>query len=246
MATRNFTQEGRAYNSDNTSAIVTLGGQVIYSGPVPSTLEPPPPIPGTDIDTIAWTWSLPADFTGPQTLTIQITGGIFVLADTWADRMEMSNTAGFWMVNFPQTINGVQVNDPFTNVTIDGVAQTRQGNLPGQWYWIVANGQTFMADLNSDLGITTPDWAADQTYPVSAEIIYQDRLYRATQSSPAGTVPSTNPAIWSLPPTNWNINTSYPIDWKVLYNGQLYTAIQAVPPVVVEITDTQYWQPGGS
>lgn len=243
MATRNFIQQGLAYGTTIASIVVTVDGKEIYSGPAPTTDQPLPPMPGTDIEDIVVEWSLPADFSGPLPITLQVTGSDFVLADSLGDRTNPANTAAFSQLVYSQTTNSVTVNDPFTDVTIDGVAQVRDSGLSGQWYWVIHPGQTFTGNLNITAGINYPDWTAETNYPAHSPVVYQNQCWANGQNaSPAGTVPGSSPEIWfSLPVPSWNTENTYPVYSRVAQSRTVYMAIQNVP-AGVDITNTQYWE----
>lgn len=242
MTTRNFIQQGLAYGSTPTSITVAFDGVQIYSGPVP-TVDQPLPGPGTDIEDTAYTWTLPAEFDGPINVVLQVSGSTFVLADTMANRVTVNSPAFFDTVPFFQTIDGLVVDEPFTNVQINGIAESRTNPPDGQWYWKIAPGQTFSATLNIPVGVTYPDWDPAQSYPVQSNVVYQNNCYSNGDTAAApGLVPSSNPETWFvLPVPQWNINDSYPIYARVRAPSGGYMALQAVP-AGVPITDTTYWQ----
>jgi len=200
--------------------------------------------PGSDVDDTAWSWTMPADFSGSQTLSIQVTGGTFILAASVADRCSLASPDSYMSLIYQQSIDDVQVWDPMTDVTIDEASHTRGTDLTGQWYWTILSGQTFSANFNVTAGVTAPDWAADQTYPAQALVVYENQVWIAGASSPAGTTPTSDPTIWfTLPVANWNINATYNYLARVRHNDLTYTALQAVP-AGTDINDTQYWNQG--
>lgn len=242
MATRNFIQQGLAYGATPASVTVSFDGVQIYSGPVPTVDQPTPPMPGSDIEDTAYTWTLPAEFNGPINVVLQVSGSTFILADTLTDRIYITDPTLLNTVPFGQTIDGVFFYDPFTNVQINGISMTRDSNAPGQWYWKIEPGQTFSATLNIPVGITYPDWDPAQSYPTMSNVVYQNHCYSDGETAAApGLVPSSNPETWfTLPVPLWDINNSYPIYARVQAPSGGYMALQAVP-AGVPITDTTYW-----
>lgn len=245
MAIRNFRQEGQAYGSATAEVVVALDGVQIYSGPLTTVSGPLPPQPGVDIDNLMATWQLPADFQGIKVLTIQVSNSPMYLADTTADRTLPSDVSAQAPIPYTQNINGVEVQDPLTNVSINGQSVSRSSELPGQWYWIILPGQTFQATVNIPAGIDYPDWSADLEYPSHANVIYNNVVYNSGISTvPAGTVPSENPLYWFTVPTPvWDINSSYAIYSRVSTGTPIsyYMAIQNVP-AGIPITDKNYWE----
>lgn len=248
MATRNFIQQGLAFGSTTASVTVTLDGVEIYSGPVPTVDQPLPPGPGPDIEDTAYTWTLPADFVGSKTLTVQVSGSPFLLAGTLADRTELANTARFDPLNHFQEISGQTVSDPFSNVVIDGTPMSRDPTLGGQWYWVVQPGQTLTATLNIPAGINYPDWDPLQSYPPVSNVVYQSVCYNnGISTASPGVVPSENPEIWfTIPIPVWDINGTYTI-WSRVKNSEnmIYMAIQNVP-AGTDLLNTSYWEYRGT
>lgn len=243
MATRNFIQQGLAYGSTTASVTVSLDGNQIFSGSVLTLDQPVPPGPGPDINDDVCQWTLPADFSGQKSLTVQVSGSPFILADTMADRTDTSNTASYVNLYWPQTIGNVDVSDPLTNVAIDGIPQARTSVESGQWYWKIYPGQTLTATLNVSEGVSYPDWDPVENYAANTRVVYQTLCWsNGVNSAPAGTVPTENPQVWfTVPLAEWDINLAYPIYSRVSNNNKFYAAIQNVP-IGTSITDTNYWQ----
>lgn len=246
MATRNFIQQGQAYGSTTAQIVVFLDGAQIYAGDAPTVNSPLPPQPGTAISTNLFTWDLPADFQGTKNIMIQVANSPLVLADTFANRTLAINTAAYQSWNFVQTIDGNQVDDPFTSVSINGQARTRDGALTGQWYWTVPAGQTFQATLNINAGINYPDWSASTTYPANSFVVYNTVIYtNGDYSTPAGAIPAEPSEFWfTLPVAQWDVNSTYAAFSRVQTGDPLkaYMALQNVPAGTA-ITNATYWQP---
>ena len=103
-----------------------------------------------------FTWTNTVDFAGTQSFSITVTGSQLLLDFTAANYPPRtdSDSARFASFYF-QTVNGVTVSDPFTNVAIDGVAMQRgpdNSELSGQWQWLIPAGSTFTATFNVNAG----------------------------------------------------------------------------------------------
>jgi hypothetical protein len=245
MATRNFIQRAQAYGSDTCTITAVLDGIEVYAGPVSTINTPLPPMPGTEITNVGFTWMMPADFQGSKTLLMTVTGSDLILGDTEADRSIMSDTSEFNGIWYTQIIDGIEVTDCLSNVAIDGVAQVRSTDLPGQWNWLIRSGQSFQATLNVVTGVTYPDWDPALTYNAISQVVYGNLCYTSDQAGAgAGLIPPDNPQVWSVIPFPiWNISESYAVYQKVRcieQNGN-YTALQSVP-AGTDILNTAYWQ----
>jgi hypothetical protein len=101
-------------------------------------------------------------------MTITVTGGLYLLTDTLATyglyRDLTSPTypppllpggPDRFCMPFTTVIDEVTFKDPLTDVTINGVVQTRErsSNTTGQWYWVIPDGATFSCTINVQPGI---------------------------------------------------------------------------------------------
>lgn len=161
MTTRTFQQFGQAYGSTPATITATINGTVIYSGEIPTLDTPLPPFPSfpsfTGVNIFTWTNTV--DFSGAQSFSISVENSQLLLGKTLADHVIANNLAQFSGRFYSYDIDGVTVRDPFTNVTIGGVAQQRgpdNSELPGQWQWLIPAGTTFTATLNVNAGIEPP------------------------------------------------------------------------------------------
>lgn len=244
MAQRNFLQQGAAYGSTGASVVVTIDGQQIFAGPVPTINAPLPVQPGSDIDDTLCQWTLPADFNGAALFTLTVSGSPVVIADSLADRQGMTDVSVLQPLDYTQTIDGITVTDPFTNVTIDGQSQTRSSTLTGQWYWLVNPGQTFTADLNIVADIIYPDWVSDQSYAPNSAVVHANACWtNGPTPAPAGLEPGTDYMTWFVIPVPvWANTKSFAVNDYVhtLNDNNLWMATQNVPTGIA-ITDTSYW-----
>lgn len=166
MTTRTFIQKATAYGSSTASIVAVVDGVTVYSGSVETLNQPFPSLPDTEnsYGANAFTWTNDVAFAGTQTLSIAVTGSDLLLTDSVANYIgiddpanpgnTISGGANVYGGFYNETIANVVYSDPFTNVTIDGVAQsTDRGDLVGQWYWTIPAGSTFTATINIQAGI---------------------------------------------------------------------------------------------
>jgi len=153
MSTRTFKQLGRGYLSDQVLITAKINGNIVYSGPVPSSNEPLPQLPATDLllsDTL-FTWENPLEFTGQQQLEVSVTEGVLILTNTFANYSDSRDLVGTFRNFYSYQGDGMIIVDPLENEKIDGVAQIENraiGNLNGQWWWSIPAGSTFTATIN--------------------------------------------------------------------------------------------------
>jgi len=158
MTIRNFKQGGQAYGAIPASITATVGGTVVFSGPVSTLDQPLPVLP--DLATYVtpptlFTWTNAVDFAGTQSYSIAVTGSPLLLGPIEGDHVFANNAAEFGFV-YTYDIDGITVADPLTNVAIDDVALTRgpdNAELPGQWEWLIPAGSTLTATLNVTAGV---------------------------------------------------------------------------------------------
>lgn len=155
---RIFKQMGHGYGAAPVSIVAQIDGNTVYSGTVPTTDEPVPgEEPGVQLGLDCFQWTEPvANFVGTRSYSISCSGGIFQLGAT-AAQWNLANAASFGFV-YEQMENfgagNVLITDPLTDVSINGVPQTRpddptvEGTLPGQWGWVIPDGGTLTATLN--------------------------------------------------------------------------------------------------
>jgi hypothetical protein len=176
MTTRTFKQYGQAYGSVPASITATIDGVQVFSGPVYTVDEPLPTDSTLIVGSTLFNWTNTVDFAGTQSFSISVTGSPLRLTTTVANyryifpyppTFELPADSGNFVVPdadslindyaffYIANIDGIQIEDPFTNVVIDGVPRQRGPNnadLPGQWQWIIPAGSTFTATLNITAG----------------------------------------------------------------------------------------------
>lgn len=245
MTIRIIQQRGQAYGNIPTSILVLLDGIEIYSGPVLTVDETFDYRPGTT--NVLFSWGQEVTDTVPKNLEISVTGSQLALTDTYSDQTDVSDLTAFQELVYIQTIDSIQVWDPYTNVIIGGTPRYRGATPEGQWYWTIPAGSTFQATFNCDAGIDYPEWDASTFYPPESTVVYQNACYISSTVYPAttGIPPPSDRQGWiALPIPEWDINVSYIIyDAAIindLNNPRGYIAIQNVPSGI-DINDTNYW-----
>jgi hypothetical protein len=154
MLQRTFHQYARGFGSEPALVTVTIGGNVVFNGPVVTVDEllPVLPDPTYVIDDIAWTWQEDANFSGTKDLTITVSGSYLVLAQTLANNPYQgaipSNPeyTAFWSIE----IDGVTYSDPLTDEAIDDIPQSGpyRPDERGQWWWAIPPDSTFTAVIH--------------------------------------------------------------------------------------------------
>lgn len=160
---RMFKQLAQGYGTGTLSATVQLDGQVIFDGPVP-TIDalPPGPTANVVLGVDCWHWQEDINYQGSKTLTIVVAGsGMLQLNQTMAlANVEVPDS---WVAVYNELITtplGDDIlSDPLSNVTIDGVLQTRSPEFPlnGQWSYNIFGGQTFTATFTVNITGNKPN-----------------------------------------------------------------------------------------
>lgn len=198
---RTFKQQGQGFGSSTVSITATIDGIQVFSGPV-NTVDQDPSDTYTGSMVDLFTWEI-ADqtFVGTQSMQITVTGGsALMLGDSLAnyvDPLSVEESTQVFGGFYYEWIDDVNFGDPLSLITIDGVAHTRQTDLPGQWYWLIPSGGTFACtvNINTGGGDVIPVWSNTQTY-IEQKAVQQDReVYVSIQAVPAGT-PVTDAAYW--------------------------------------------------
>ena len=158
MTTRTFKQLGQAYGSTPAVITATIDGAVVFSGEIPTTDTPIPPMPDTSVGASElYTWTNTVDFSGTQSISISVANSPLLLTNTMADYCG-NVVADFGSFN-SYIFDGVYISDPFSNVFIDGVSKSRgpdNNPLAGQWHWIIPAGSTWSATMTVKAGWTPP------------------------------------------------------------------------------------------
>jgi hypothetical protein len=178
--TRTFKQLGLGYDvvPGTTGVIsVSLDGQVIYNGPVPGVPDPvPDPVlelveSGSSVNLALvpsdphqelFTWPLDIDDMGPMEMKIEVWDCTLQLGATMSNYTSpvVGEHSEFNRIAYEQTVNGLECQDPFTNVRLNGTPIQRNTSppgapailLPGQCWWVITEGCIFEATLNVEPG----------------------------------------------------------------------------------------------
>ena len=150
MTLRTFQQHALGFGIIPAQVIFQINGNTVFSGAVTTLDQPRPSLPNPEysVDNVAWTWQDDAEFSGTKSITVSVSDSPLLLANTLADNpySNVVNYSAFYTVE----IGNVSYADPFTNETIDGIAQSGPYNpeLSGQWWWHIPAGSTFSATMH--------------------------------------------------------------------------------------------------
>jgi len=168
MTTRTIKQFGSGYGPNPVSIKATLNGVVVHDGPVP-TKAGPPPVPAKDPDDLGselFSWEKDVTYFGEETLEITVTtNGPFMLTSTlgnypsWSASANIADPANSWQTVYVSNVGtpgGMTIGDPLKDEKINGVPQTpvHDAENPGQWWWIIKDGETFTANVMVKPGST--------------------------------------------------------------------------------------------
>jgi hypothetical protein len=169
LTVRTFRQNGQGYFSTPVTIIAKIDGVQVFDGEVPTLIEPYPILPQLDVNigVPMFTWEEPlSKNSGQMSMEITVTNGILLVSDTYSnassaippsptpDEVPYIDEYDFEVLTWWQYINQVWHSDALTEVTIDGIPQTRpttshpSGVNMGQWYWRVEAGSVFTANIN--------------------------------------------------------------------------------------------------
>lgn len=201
MSTRTILQTGQGFGSNPVNVVVSIDGQQVFAGTVP-TLDQPPVI-GLDMSPEIFTWAVPISFAGTQALSIDVTGGDLVLTFTGGDFTPLAGPStggpGFYSPLSTQIIGEQSVPDPFRNVVINGQSVARFAEPDGQWHWLVPEGTNFSATVEITAGLDYPEWNVSNSYPENGCVITAGQIYKALRDVPADTA-ITDTVYWQPQP----------------------------------------------
>jgi len=176
MTTRTFIQKGQGYGEQPVNIVAKINGTLVYSGPVATSSEDPPPLPDPSIDLgeEIFRFTNTVDFAGPMYCEISIQANddensFLYITDTIANYVKIVNSEsdppwtssgpdGFGYFFFEQhaDIEGTWISgDPQTEVVVDGIPSEPHPvrSYPGQYYWVIYPGQVFTCTLNIQPGV---------------------------------------------------------------------------------------------
>lgn len=176
MADRTIKLCGIGFDETPATTQITLDGVEIYNGAVYSTSEAPTYDLADKLEEISAnpfvSWTEDHTYTGAKDLTITATKGDIMYIFARSNYMPISHTDAptdyftsgedGWVACYytaPDETGGV-LRDPNTEVTINGVAHTRDASVAnakyGQWWWYIPEGETLSCKLNISTGIMDP------------------------------------------------------------------------------------------
>jgi hypothetical protein len=154
MITRTVKIFGQGFGSTPAEISVTLAGNVIYTGPVPTLDQPVYALPNLEFTSQIpeiCNFEIAMDFSGtiPMTCTVlagtvifaQIQANYFLTGVSFTKPASGSGPNGFHPIN--------RTGDARSNVFIDNVAQAvNNTELPGTWWYKLSSGSVLSYDLN--------------------------------------------------------------------------------------------------
>jgi hypothetical protein len=158
--TRGIAFIGSGYGESPAEITATYNGNVVFTGEVITLDQPVPALPNLELliqDPLFMVEGLPMNFAGLVPVQIQVTKGIVIMTEVLANY-------GMTVINDQTVSTGpdqyVDINgvgECRINVVIDGVAQEPdRGDLPGTWWWKLAEGSTITFDLEIKAGMDEP------------------------------------------------------------------------------------------
>jgi hypothetical protein len=151
MPDKIITQRAQGYGSEPVVVTVQIDGATVLQGTIPTVDAPPPLLPDSwtaELGANAWSWTVDAGFDGTQTMTVNVNNGALYLCDTF---FTLSDQPGnVYPLLYSQEQGNLQFTDPFTNVTVNGLAQNpvRDPGHSGQWVWQLGVGDQFACMVN--------------------------------------------------------------------------------------------------
>jgi len=161
MTARTFKQYGQGYGATPATIAVTIDGVEIFNGDIPTLNEPVPFPPIVSSETLGveiYSWTNDVTFQGTKSLQITVANGTLFMTDGFANYFkyispswpDSSSGPDNFIFFYEVAIDGNIITDPLTDVSIDGVAQTRTRGVDqyGQWPWVLGAGQVLTATIN--------------------------------------------------------------------------------------------------
>lgn len=247
---RRIILNGQGYGFADVRLNVTVDGETVFQGTIPTLDEPVPPLPFNDMDSgeigseVA-SWDVDIDFTGTQQLTIDVESGTFLLTGILSTHSIMPNPE-----SPPAMISSGQQAWPcppevLSNVVINNISSTmtgREEEYSGQWIWRITSGSSFRSDINLSPGKECNEWSPSREYKKADQVTHLGKIYMASgyrDPIPAGT-PLDDIRFWkALPYEDWDQTKTYSIFSRVRYQECQYTA-EADIPANTPITDIRW------
>lgn len=183
MTTRTFKQLGQAYGTSPVTIVAKIDGEEVFNGTLHTLDQPLPEMPIVPIKlgwgSPLFAWTAGVGYVGTKPMEITVTGGKLLLSNTVANYIVTPpygpaklpgdpdyipdapppnpNAVDKSMLYGPYVDNTVLHKDPLSNVTINGQAQDQAdfntGDLSGQWFWVLNDGDVFTADVIHIAGV---------------------------------------------------------------------------------------------
>lgn len=94
MTNKTVQIRGYGFGPSDATTTVTLDGNTIFTGAVPTTNQPVPSLPDTGLlgeSVVLFSFEVPVDFQGTKPMTCQVTNGTIVFADIFSNYYPMYN-----------------------------------------------------------------------------------------------------------------------------------------------------------
>lgn len=170
MTMRTVKLLGQGFGATPAEILVTLNGNVIYTGAVPTLDQPVYSLPNLELTSATLelcNFEIAMDFSGTIPMTCTVLAGTVIFAQIQANYfltdVSFTRPASGTGPNGFHNINSLS--DARSNVFIDNVAQAvNNTELPGTWWYKLSSGSVLSYDLNVKAG--TPN-IAPPTPPTS-------------------------------------------------------------------------------
>lgn len=166
MINRTFQVVGAAYllGPEKVEVEATLGGEIVYSGPVTTIPEEFPSFRGfysNNVENVLFEFTKDIDLTGELPFSLKVTNGSLffqqVIANYSGGKIQevFENDTSVTVLVQPQDFYGLISNisaeyDGRRNIKIDNVAALKSNEHNGPWNWVIHHNQTFTCDLFID------------------------------------------------------------------------------------------------
>jgi len=153
MPDKIITQRAEGYGGAPVTVTVQIDGATVLQGTVPTLDQPPPALPSfwtPELGENAWSWTVDSNFDGTQIMTVSVDNGALNLYDTFYTLSDQPGNVYSLMYSQVQEQGNVAFTDPFTQVSINGVAQNpvREPEQGGQWVWQLSAGDVLTCTVN--------------------------------------------------------------------------------------------------